>query len=653
MRIAWALALLYLLPGFGVAALFSGRTRWNPVVWLLASLLVTPVVLSNVGVLGGGTHDALWSAAQIVGVYAAAFVIARLVWRCGGELELPPVESRSPAARAVALSLALAFVVCVALARTSLLAGEAPGVPDDREHIAQVTAVAATGVPPRHYHFPQLPLSYYFYNAVLPGLLARLAYPDLGVAQALAVHVFIETVALALTTYALAFRLCAKPWPAVALVWFLTFGGGFDFWVALATDNLHRPHLEPWPQWLHWFPQALQLSLPITLAVWVPHHFVAAYGVLIGAALIGLVRGDLRTRIALLGLVFAFMAGCSVFATIGAGGGVALWTLGARRIDTAWNRRDRITAVLIGAVSSLALLGVYAGKDSLLGVTYGTAAVSQLASWDVFKEFALTKLVELPRFALFLLIDGGITVPLFVFWLWLERRGILDDPQRTWIAAIGVAFVPVIHLVGSPRSNDFAMRGIVPAQFAWAVGSAWALGADMAVALRCVIATVAVVGGLAALPSTAFEVYRHVERDRAAREPAEFVRWLNTRTALDAPVVLLSGTDAAGRGIYSLERLRLPNPAWLDALGANVRMSLQPDEVKQLSEAGWDVGDPTAVCGTLAAIAAITSCHVYLLDRAPPQSARMSGQPLRPEFGKPVYRDLGHVIYHVDCCARG
>ncbi|MBI4515446.1 MAG: hypothetical protein HY699_06490 [Deltaproteobacteria bacterium] len=650
-----AIAAVYLLPGFGAAAIFSDRARWNPVLWLLGSFVLTPVVLANAGALGIRSSRPAFIVAALLALGAAGQVAGLLLRRRGLALTLPGrgEKQRQRLPWVLSWALVIAFTVCLCGTRMSLLERRGPTIVDDFQRLAHVTAIAATGVPPRYYLSPRLPLSYYYYSLVPAGLLARLAHPDLSIAQALGIHVVLETAMVMLVVQALAFRLCPNPWAAFAMVLFLTFGGGYDFWIVLPeyianVNYITTGYIEGWVVEL--FPiyrDILQMSVPSTLAVWVPQHWLAGYGVLLGVALIGGIKGDRRTRVALLGLLLAFVAGCSVFAAFGLGAGVALWFVcGLRDWRAPWGAREILGAFAVGGALSLTLLATYPGKDPVLEMNDHAVMLMpelQLRS-DTLGSFLWAKIQLLPRFLIYLFNDSGVTLPLFLAWLYLDARGIWSDPARRWIAAIGLAFLPFFYLVRSTKFNDFAMRGIIPAQIAWALGSAWLLSLAVDRRLRRLLLALAVVGSLAALPAPAFQLYHEIRRNLLPRPPSvRFVSWINERTPLDA-LVVLQGLDLRSTWLHSIERIRLVPPADLGTASSGIeRQYFQPSRLRALPEVGWNFDNPQAACRTAAELSDGTEPRpLYLLH---PRNTPFRGK----RFGAPVYQDKDRIIYSVDC----
>ena len=145
------------------------------------------------------------------------------------------------------------------------------GSGDEYWHLAELVSVARSGLPPRHYFFPDQPLVYYYWSWIYPAILANT--PGLGVslARALAVHAIMQTGAfVGLSWYLLRLNLRSRlaRWGGL---WALTLAGGFDFF---ATLSMYK--VEDWQRRVVWLVSNNQISSFPTLFMWVPQHVAGA-----------------------------------------------------------------------------------------------------------------------------------------------------------------------------------------------------------------------------------------------------------------------------------------------------------------------------------------------------------------------------------------
>jgi len=650
MTVFLVLFLLYVVPGFAAAAIFTDRTRLNPAVWVLASLIVVPVVLANLGSLGlRTTTTPVGLAITMVLVTATFWGLAMAARRlAGGVAVLSPERDASARLPRLLGALLLAiFWVGVTGARHSLLSGHVPSVGDDLERIGQITSVAVTGVPPRHYYLPETALSYYYYDVVLPGIAVRMAEPALSVAAAIFFHVALQTFAVAAALYWIAFRLC-RPWSAVLLIALLTVASGWDYWMVLTNDALGLSHIEQWEDF-RWYPPFhyfihvprpfFEISLPTTLAIWVPHHWLAGFVALLLPVIVCYMTGSRWLRAVLLGITLAFVAGCSVFVGIGLAAGVALWLAAfAWQRWRQWDLRPCLITFAVAAALSANLLWVYAGKRAMIGL-YTPRGLSRNAPTLL---FLLGKAVTLPDFIADVVVESGGTVALFVVWLCCERGRILLDPAKTWIAAVGLGLLPWTFFFRSPMFDDFGMRGIVPAQFAWCVGAAWSVTAAAGARSRHLITAAALLAVLLALPSGARSLLLENRRAGEVQEVPRSIAWINAHTPLDSPVLMMQPlSQYRDFDQYLLERVRLIDFDAIAKLLPHDHQYIQSALLGDIAKPFWSVESRHDVCRTAQRLGSRTR-SAYVIDV--PQGARG-----RRIFKTPVVADEYGLVFEVDC----
>jgi len=289
-------------------------------------------------------------------------------------------------------------------------------------------------------------------------------------------------------------------------------------------------------------------------------------------------------------------------------------------------------------VLSVNLLPIYLGKKSMIA-PYWPGELPAGAGW---LEFLLTKGAALPDFITILTIENGVAFLLFFVWLLSEGRRILRDPTRTWIAAVGVGLLPWTYLLRSPIFDDFAMRGMVPAQVAWPVGATWALTAVMRPWARRAVVAVALAGALLALPSTGKSLYVESKNGIEAKPLAPSISWINSNAPLDSPVLMMQSLSQLREWKqYMIERMKLVQLRSLKKLLDVDYQYFQQGVVEGLEEPFWSVDSVEDACRTGQRLSPGTR-FVYVLDR--PQAAR----------GRRIFKQRAIVdeyagVFEVDC----
>ncbi len=458
---------------------------------------------------------------------------------------------------------------------------------DEYWHIAELTSVARSGIPPHHYFFPDASLVYYYWSWVLPAALGNQFLGQVSLARALAIHGYIQ-VAMFLGMGYVLIRTNTRSWFGRILgMSFFSFAGGFDYFAAFGSFATIGQDIEWWQAGVRWLHSGIQFSSFPTLYVWVPQHVAGGFAFLLGLVMWRHIRANPWIKAACLGWLLAFAAGTSAFVALFSLIALVLWALMYRRVLHGWKAAG-IAATAAG------ILAVGAWQQALLTLSHsGQIVLSdfRVPFVELFYGIASGRAVLVDRFlTLFafpvvgswiMLIEYGLMFAIFLSWLlwrgWRERG--------VWyrFAAVFpvVSLVLVFHLSDRGGGGNFAMRGFIPAQILMAMVAAHAVDAwplaKMKLGIRAVfgylLLTVFLIGGiswgldlvqLARDPvGSALHVNGVVKflRVNIAADPGwpgelEYIHWLNANTPEESLVVESGPLPRDEPQFRLLERMR-------------------------------------------------------------------------------------------------
>jgi hypothetical protein len=195
---------------------------------------------------------------------------------------------------------------------------------DEYWHIAELTSVARTGIPPQHYLFPDISLVYYYFSWILPASLVNQSLLSISLARALAWHSFLQVLAFIGLVYFFLRLNTRHQLGRIGGLSFFTFLGGLDYFVTLR-------QVEWWQKDVEWLVSNNQISSFVTLYMWVPQHVAGGMAFVLGLLLWRNVRGAIPIRVGLVGILLAFMLGTSFYVFIASGLALAVWCWTLRR----------------------------------------------------------------------------------------------------------------------------------------------------------------------------------------------------------------------------------------------------------------------------------------------------------------------------------
>ena len=603
--IEWiAVLLAYWVPGAALMSLIEWRGAGRRVRWLApfaVSIVVTPVLLV-LPTLFGRYHPSI---GVLAGFSAVLFLAGWLLARSGKRPVLG-VRSRSknPPARRETVLGALFILLVTGLAMLPrlhmiLYGGEigATGLTDTYWHLAETTSIARTGIPPRHFLFPDLPLLYYYWSWIYPAVLAGLPAIGQSLLRLLNVHAAVNLLVFLGVLYSFIRMNLHSPRTRWFALVFLTLAGGFDFFTS--------PSLQSHEWWQNLTPvlvSKVQIPALLTTFVTEPQHLAGATAFLFLLILWRNIRGNLIVRGMLAVAAAAFLFGTSAFVFLSTAVAAAIWVLLHRR---ALLRRRAIPAIAgLGA-----LFLVLTGSQIALTLTQGGTVrwgefrmvIVEAATGTAYtRGVVLDQILTLSAFPLvasvLLIIEIGLPFGLYAAWFFHSLGRKLSLWHR-FLAWYPVAYLPIAFLL---QHTNFALRGILPVQIALVLAAAAAVesigrrswtGIQRAI-LRYGFALLLIAQLLSAAqewwifarkglaetlrPENGF-LNLPIPTDRAFPDqdthllpPAkglpdelQFISWVNANLPPDALLVEI-GLPEDSNKLHLLERLRLVDPAELE-----------------------------------------------------------------------------------------
>lgn len=674
--IEWIGVLLaYWLPGAALASLIEWRGFGRLARWLAPfalSIAVTPVLLV-LPTLFSAYRPNLW----VLAIFSAALFLAGGILARLGKRPVLAIRNRAkslPSARETVLG--AAFVILVTgmaiLPRIHMLLYGAEigtaNLTDTYWHIAETTAIARAGIPPRHYLFPDLPLLYYYWSWIYPAVLGGL--PTLGgsLLRLLNVHTTVNLlVFLGVLNAFLRMNVNAPKTRGIAMV-FLTLAGGFDFFTG--------PSLLSHEWWQNFSPALVsEVQIPALLTNFVtePQHMAGATAFLLLLILWRNIRGNLFVRGILAVVAAAFMFGTSAFVFLSTAIAVLIWAFLHRR---ALLHRRAVLPVLGLAALFLALTGsqlvLFLSQGATVRWGEFRAVIVEAATGTTYaRGVVLDQILTLLAFpivsGILLLIEIGLPFALYAAWFF-RHLGRSLPPWLSFIAWYPVVYIPIAFLF---QHTNFALRGMIPVQIVIVLGAVQALDAVgrrswtrfQTAALRygfAVLVFAQVLSaaeewwgfarrglgealrlekGWIALPIPTDRAFSDGDTHLIPPMPGlpgnlQYIYWVNVNTPADALFVEIGLPEDSNKQ-HLLERMRFVDPAELEHVLHSVRdlNILDPQKL----EAWWrGLGGGTVLEKAL-------RTDYVLRYHVPVYVIVHNG--VRTGLGEPVYRDEYVAIY--------
>lgn len=469
--------LVYIIPGLVSSMAFDLRSSS----WIdrLALALVGSQVLVPFAFVSAASLAPFRPGPVSLAVLLAALAVAAIwVRRRGSRPRISfwsrPESGQGPDAGELRLSMAFIFAFA-AVANAPRLAmllqgGQTPVVAtfDEHFHLAQLTAVAGSGLPPQHYSFPSADLSYYYWSWVSPATVGNFGVP---LARAMSVHGFFVVLSFLTLIYALLLRNVGKRSSRLIGLAFFTVVGGFDLYAAIGSGVTY----DWWQTSVGWLESGMQISQFMTSFIWVPHHLSAATAVLLFFYAARHLRFGSGIWLPVLALLLCFAFGASPWVLI-AFTLMLLVYLGLRPQSPAalWSDNRRWVALAAALIALGCWRQVLVGLDRETGLAFSSFRVPLLEAMLGTTTATVTadRLFTLAASPLILgaiyLIEFGLPFLLYLGWLTRRPAG-SDEPaeRRTdrllaiyplLFAAISILFTDV------GGAGNLSLRGVLPGQ---------------------------------------------------------------------------------------------------------------------------------------------------------------------------------------------
>lgn len=461
----------YLLPGYVALSFFrlTGLTRLDKIALSLAlSLVIIPYILVSIGNV---FH--VWPTFTWVLFITGALALVRIIaGRRGWLVNAPSFQVEARVKRVEyysAAALILIFACVTSLPRLDLIVhGNAGGViltSDEFWHLAHVITLTNSGIPPRHYLFPDLEMIYYYWSWIPPVTVINQTLVQVSLARMMALHEWLQTGVFAWMVYVLLRLNVRKTSARLMGLAFLTFVGGFDFF---ATMTVARN--EWWQKAVPWLVSPNQISSFVTLNLWVQQHLAGALAFVLGLLVWKHVQASPLIRGALLGSLAAYLLGASAFVYMTAM--LALLIVLVLNFKHLFNR-----PFILGAAAFLVFAALGGWRQLLVTLSHP----GQIVWSDLRVPLAETFLgTTAPGWINFDRVVTLIGLPLLVGWIMLIELGLLFVLYLVWVAhfkwrdsspwdrlllLLPLTSILLIFLLKDQEGgNNFAMRTIIPAQ---------------------------------------------------------------------------------------------------------------------------------------------------------------------------------------------
>ncbi len=519
--------LFYVIPGVVLLSnsAVKGKRLENFALAILLSLLFAPLTFKLLSRAFPGNDSLLLAGFICFWALAAAGVrfFPQTI-----EAWLPDISALPKADRMAWLFSTLLAAIVVAL-RLGVLQGNVSQIDDDLYHLTKVTSIATTGLPSLYARQPLYPFAYYDLDYISPALWFRYSRGTVGIGMAWVIHIGVQAFVTSLFLTRLMYMFARSRMTRLFGLLALYTATGLDLLFLPWLLKGHRelgwlyPQLDLWSADLNIFDGFMQISMPITIHVWVPQHQLglSILGLIFLLAIASPHKGISRT--AAIALLLATLFLTSPFAFLGTLPGLALWY-----IYKLWTEQDRLRQLLYLAIAAFVALVLlfptfadFSDKKSYLDV-----GLRSFAFLDVpvvpWLKYPITALV-------YLFLESGIP---FVMLLWLLLRPSLRTGSiRFWVFIASGLLIP--FFVQSSDTNDIAMRGVLPAQLSLVVIGCYAL-TQLEAGKRSIVYAVVIAQSVLSLSTVGAELYF---RSTDVKPPIpSTTRWIADHTPLDSLV---------------------------------------------------------------------------------------------------------------------
>lgn len=673
-----AAVLLYYLPGFAflqLADLQPRRKLTQAYLSLALSLVVVPYFFQAVGNIFPFIPNGYSLALLVILLLAAAWLLKRLglrpVIRLEGD-EGQPGWAGILEQAGVSLFILLFALVALLPRLDMFFQGGAAGMVnpwDETWHLAQLTSVARTGIPPQHYLFPSIRLSYYYASWIYPAILGNLPLLQISLSRAMAIQAYVQVFAFLGAVYCF-LRFNFKGW-WVRLVGlsFFSVMGGFDLYASINNPN----NAEWWQKGAKWLVSNNQISQFVTLYAWVPQHLAGGMAFILGLLVWRNLRSSLLVKFMITALLFAFCFTTSPFVFLASAIAAAFYLIyNLKIVFDGLHEHFKQYALICGLFAVIFLL---AGWYALLGLTQRSGSIGLN---DVRVPLVGFVLGQNPKTAI---IDHLLTLigfPLVAFWIglielglpfllyvaWLVRK--ISSGEKIFSEAFDfvLAIFPLTYLFlvfilrDYGGGGDFSMRGMIPAQIlilfsglylldkpGWLPHPAW-----KRLVLAWLFSCFLIAQGVSAYAEVRSDAVDTIKFERAngigdrpapKDYPLYYIIWLNQNTPENALILedgCMSVDDSAA--YRWLERSRFIPPA------CSEKMALFPRDADFIMNKEWH-GLYESTSGSGDILAMYEAISFRQKGQVPVYLVSWGKDPKWSSLGSPVFEDTYVNVYRV------
>lgn len=465
----------------------------------------------------------------------------------------------------LAIGWILSFALLINLPRFDMLLRGAETVfvnpPDDHWHMAQLISMARTGLPPRHYYFPQIDLVYYFASWMLPAILGNIPLAGFSLARSMAIHTILQTaVFLGVCWYFLALNVRYK-WARLAGLAFFTLAGGLDLLVHFGVP------VEEWQSKVPWLVSQNVILQFADQYLYIPQHVAGAMAFVCGLILWRNGQATLALKVFLSAVLFAFAFLTSPFIAASSGLFVLIWAfLERRNVMAKWK-----------SVWAVGLMGAgVIGLASWRALVLSSQHAAQIG-WSVFRVPIFERLVgDTPanivadRFltaalsplvmSIIYLIELGAPFILFIIWAFQRRWASRPAWEKAVLVYTGVYSLVVVLFQDFGGGGNLVTRGLMPVQIVIVLAAVdmldqwadtlrsnrlrWTLGCALAaIILATSLSWLVELKAQSNAPISSLTGVRMGSLIRSGEftliwpEPLEYIHWFNANTPAEAVVI--------------------------------------------------------------------------------------------------------------------
>jgi hypothetical protein len=429
-----------------------------------------------------------------------------------------------------------------------------PGINDALKHLFVVNSIKESGLPPVHPYFAKGSLSYYYGFYILPAIVSLLTKLDSNLA--FLIHLLVSIFLYLILLFKLINFWIKNYWGKIFAFLFATVGFGWDI---IPTLILPRGpiHIETWMCALK---HNLQITSFLTAALWVPQHLLATLISLLVVTVLLKLKPDKKVLLLAVFLT-TFVCLSSVFVAISLA--VFILAVSLRKI---WVEKENLNQVL----SRYSFLGL---GVALVLAPFLFTLLSQrgnlLRFQLVYPHLGFPWLPNFPPLNLILNLFFEFGGAIFLFFL-IGLKLVKKEGQFAFLLIPALAMLLAVHIIVSPTTNDFGMRGILMAQVLISIFAGWAAGEVVSFCRRekrkvglIVVFFFLGTSFLISFAGQVFEIYgRWKERKVLPWEESQLLEWVMKNTRWGQRLATLESREAeaevemipviAGRMTYSL-----------------------------------------------------------------------------------------------------